>query len=719
MSTPERSSPGPSRAPRHSSAKSQRILACVLCQQRKVKCDRRFPCANCVKHQTQCVPVAQTRPRRRRFPERQLLDRLRMYEDLLRQNKIKFEPLHKESGLVARIPGLHEENEDSDAEQPESEGTDGPFPSDPSKPKSAYEAKNIWYAMSHGFRGVNNDGDLDDGVREVMVGKTWDQVFDNDDHLLFGSRQAAVNVSTLHPEPVHIFRLWQIYLDNVNHLLKVTHTPSLQGRIIEAASNLASISPTLEALMFGIYCTAVLSLVDDCQAIFGMPKVDLLKKYQFACQQALLNCGFLRSADRDCLTALYLYLISVQPSTDPRSLSSLLGVAIRIAQRMGIQNESSNSKYPVLECEMRRRLWWSLALFDARISELSDYRTTTLAPTWDCKAPLNVNDFDLRAEMKEPPAVQGKVTEVLFVILRSEIGEFVRHSPFHLDFTNPSLKSVVRDLPGDGDLDALEKIIEEGYLKHCDPQNPLHFMTIWMMRSALSKYRLLEYYSRYCSEPQAERQSDTPMLYAFRVLESDTKIMTSSMTKGYIWFLHLYFPLPAYIHIVQELIKQPVRAEARQAWEIMSDNYEARFTTSNFVGTSIFRTFAKIILQAWEALEEASKNAGDPAQEPFDPPRIVLNLKRRIVEITQKEQNANPEQQPSDVMNTDMTNLLMSIPMGFGNAESLNGMGGPDSYLGIDPMPYPNFPGQVSSMAEMNHMTWASMVWGFRERRGW
>ena len=34
------------------------------------------------------------RVRRRRFPERELLDRIHKYEDLLRQNNVRFEPLH-------------------------------------------------------------------------------------------------------------------------------------------------------------------------------------------------------------------------------------------------------------------------------------------------------------------------------------------------------------------------------------------------------------------------------------------------------------------------------------------------------------------------------------------------------------------------------------------------------------------------------------------------
>ena len=149
-------------------------------------------------------------------------------------------------------------------------------------------------------------------MRETVIKKAWDQSVRNDDHLLFSSHSTSIDLSTLHPDPVQIFRLWQIYLDNVNPLLKVTHTPSLQGRIIEAASNVTSISPTLEALMFSIYCMSIQSLiVEDCQTIFGSSKEDLLMRYQFGCQQALLNCGFLRSSDRDCLTALYLYLVGL------------------------------------------------------------------------------------------------------------------------------------------------------------------------------------------------------------------------------------------------------------------------------------------------------------------------------------------------------------------------------------------------------------------------
>jgi hypothetical protein len=160
-----------------------------------------------------------------------------------------------------------------------------------------------------------------------MFKKSWYQALENNDHLLFGSHNTAVDISTLHPEPVQIFRLWQVYLDNVDPLLKVTHTPSLQGRIIEAASNVLDIKATFEALMFSIYCMSIASMTeDDCHAAFGSSKVDLLTRYQFGCQQALLNCGFLRCDDSDCLTALFLYLVSLSDGLGRFMLLTTLGL---------------------------------------------------------------------------------------------------------------------------------------------------------------------------------------------------------------------------------------------------------------------------------------------------------------------------------------------------------------------------------------------------------
>ncbi len=125
--------------------KPLRVLACVLCQQRKVKCDRTFPCANCIKSRAQCVPatLAQRR-RKRRFPERALLERLRKYEDLLCQNKITFEPLHKDLAREKESPNA-ESGYGLDDEHPEVATPDLSVMSTTIKSEGGYEAK---YALS-------------------------------------------------------------------------------------------------------------------------------------------------------------------------------------------------------------------------------------------------------------------------------------------------------------------------------------------------------------------------------------------------------------------------------------------------------------------------------------------------------------------------------------------------------------------------------------------
>lgn len=147
-------------------------------------------------------------------------------------------------------------------------------------------------------------------IREKAVKSAWNSLYDSSDHLLFCSRNTTVDLSTLHPPHIQIFKIWQVYLENFDPLLKVTHAPTLQARIIDAASDITNIDPPLEALMFSIYCVVIFSLdEEECEKLFGSTRESLLSSYQLGAREALLNCRFMRTDDRDCLTALHFYLV--------------------------------------------------------------------------------------------------------------------------------------------------------------------------------------------------------------------------------------------------------------------------------------------------------------------------------------------------------------------------------------------------------------------------
>jgi hypothetical protein len=390
----------------------------------------------------------------------------------------------------------------------------------------------------------------------------------------------------------------------------------------------------------------------------------------------------------------------------------MLGIAIRVAQRMGIHSEAICCEYPPLEAEMRRRLWWALVLFDTRIGEMADYRTTTLTPLWDCKVPLNVNDSDLRPEMTTAPKVQAKSSEALFAVVRGEVGDFLRHSSAHLDFACPALKVVARkaqsDAPGGVDeVGIWEKNIEDRYLQFCDPENPLHFMTIWATRQALAKCGLISHYSKYTPGRPTDAQRDAAIPYALRMLECDTIILTTPSAQRYYWLMHFYFPFPAYLHLLHDLRRRPLSKHAQHCWSLMSDNFEARAKCLRLVSPNLlFRTITATVYHAWDVTESALRQAGHSPETP----KIVCIMKtwlsREAVNVPQEAPpNAMAAQRHTAPWPTQMHNTPAP-------AHPFTPITGNNAFTGLPPWMTFDIAGQMGDSMSTNQPDWSFMNWG-------
>lgn len=90
--------------------------SCILCQQRKVRCDKSKPCSNCVKAGVECrvVPPQPPRRRKKRVSERDLVERLRQYESLLSQHGIEFDGLGPDVKITD--PGTVQDGDELDTE---------------------------------------------------------------------------------------------------------------------------------------------------------------------------------------------------------------------------------------------------------------------------------------------------------------------------------------------------------------------------------------------------------------------------------------------------------------------------------------------------------------------------------------------------------------------------------------------------------------------------
>lgn len=172
----------------------------------------------------------------------------------------------------------------------------------------------------------NLSNELQEGSKEAFQVSSEDD--DNNENPLFPEESTILlgnlisskrNLRSLHPQPVTIFRLWQIFLTNVNPLIKLFHAPTVQEMILEATSDMDHIPKPTEALMFVIYLLSIGSLKEDeCEGTFGEPRSLLLSRYSHATQQALINVKYIKSLNLTALQAYCLFLVS-----HPYSLLSL------------------------------------------------------------------------------------------------------------------------------------------------------------------------------------------------------------------------------------------------------------------------------------------------------------------------------------------------------------------------------------------------------------
>lgn len=98
-----------------------------------------------------------------------------------------------------------------------------------------------------------------------------------------------------------------------------------------------------------------------------------------------------------------------------------------------------------------------------------------------------------------------------------------------------------------------------------------------------------------------------------------------------------YFPFIAYFQVLQHLRRRPVSEQSGRAWQIMDENYEARFEGNRGhdddygPDNSLVQFFAKVVLGAWAAREMVFATQ-QKSSEPLPPaPRIVTGLRRILV----------------------------------------------------------------------------------------
>ncbi|TVY42711.1 Aurofusarin cluster transcription factor [Lachnellula occidentalis] len=635
-----------SKSPSGNDTQNRKKHPCVLCQQRKVKCDRNDPCQNCTKARIECIPASALPPRRRkkRFPEAELLARLKKYEEHLKAYGADIDAINREDGPVPSKlpPEIKHRHDPHSCSRP---GVDIVKPLSVRRSLRHVE-NNLWNGMNKEFRDAEEllQGSSDDETFDSPITKTYDAIGSDASDLLFPTETTG-NLIDLHPPPMQIFRLWQNFIDNVNPLIKILHAPTVQQQILDATADLGRVSKGTEVLMFGIYATAIMSMTDaDVESMFGEEKPKLLAQYQSGCRQALLRAGFLRSSDMTILQGFFLYLLSgLNFSIDPRALFCLTGISIRIAQRMGLNVDGTAYGLLPFEVEMRRRLWWQLLLLDTRVGELSGYGPSLHMHMWTTKLPSNVNDSSLFPDLREPPVEHPGATEMLFVLQRCEVAQFLYQTrrmcgPFEMD---------------DAAIDAFEAMLQEKYLKYCDAQVPMHYISSAVAQSSIHRLRMGPHYPSLMSSKSKEMpEQDLDKLFhsSLAMLENHHNLMGTKSISRFFWHIYTNFPFPAHVYLVCALRYRTTGDLAERAWKQLEASFNRRSEMAKRRGhhaSNLHMAMANLTVKSWEARESALREAQSDTPTPI----FILQFREKLASRKSSNSATQSDASPPEIGN--------------------------------------------------------------------
>ncbi|KAI0398287.1 fungal-specific transcription factor domain-containing protein [Xylariaceae sp. FL0594] len=594
-----------------SGLKVPRVLACVLCQSRKIKCDRNSPCSNCIKANVPCTPSTPAPPRKRRRPNQDLQQRLARCEELL-----------SEYTSNPRTPSSSTDTVSRD----ESWKPMGKLVVDLEGTK--FTDSHLWVSVHHEISAIREILEDEDTADEYYTPGDY-RTPDHNTELVMSEAPDA-NVEDLRPSAAQAFRLWQTFLERVNPLTKVIHVPSVQPKLVEATTDPASIPKNVEALLFSIYVLAVVSLSEkECQQQLGCPKDEAYQRFSTGCRIALMRIGIMKTYDIVVLQALVLYLFSLAGRVDRHAAWILNGVTVRIAQKMGLHRDGELLGLPPFETEMRRRIWWQIILIDAVHALMSGLGQTLLPRSWDTKRPHNIHDADLYPTMTSLQPRDGP-TDMIYCLVSYEMAQMMVDTP-NLEAVILSNETGLGPMAPREEIEKTRRRIREldesiGSIleRYCDPSmGPIHELAMEMRSLITAKCTELTCPPKDQPEWGTEVRNAGDNLFKISVaaLEGDLNLYRTTQGRGpFLWFLVTHFQIEMMIYMAGQLSTRTAGTLVDRAWTVIEEHYQ--FHEELFaLSSKTHLALAILVVRGWKAREKYLQDT--TGSTPITPPYIT------------------------------------------------------------------------------------------------
>ncbi|KAJ6006247.1 hypothetical protein N7451_004191 [Penicillium sp. IBT 35674x] len=555
---------------------------CTRCRARKIKCDRQKPCKGCVSTAAECVypPGPGRAPKRpRKVVNQRVLDRLERLESVIKRmasegdEKIPEAPTQpKQKSKSLGLEELQVDTSSLDQQTGRLVITDN---------RSVYVSNILWASLGDEIE------ELRDMLKELEGTDESDEISDDEPSpssvsidesaAVMGLQTASQSLYSYHPEPSQASDLFEIFKENVVPLVHIFHMPTLIPICWQAFSLPETLDCNTEALMFAIYYSAIISMnTHQCEDILRLSRTAALKHYHFAMKHAIARANILNTQSTVLLQAVVLFLSALRNEDASRTCWSLTALIFHAARAMGLHRDGTEFSLSPLETELRRRLWWHICLLDIRSAEYHGFELIAHEYMFDTRLPLNINDSDLTAEMKEFPLEHEGTTEMTYCLIRCEVlrvmwktgyVQFCREDTSkELSFSNRV--SLVNDL---------QRTLEERYLKYCDSNIPLFKVCQTVARLTIARTWLVLYYPLlqkrdYCDLIPGIR--DKLFFTSLKILELSQGLLRDSDIIHLSWHSKTHVQWHAVAFLLSEICLRPPSGDCDRAWGYIQTIYE-------------------------------------------------------------------------------------------------------------------------------------------------
>ncbi|MCJ1382447.1 hypothetical protein MMC17_005560 [Xylographa soralifera] len=521
-----------------------------------------------------------------------------------------------------------------------------------------YVESPMWYSWSEARK---PDGEAEASRQKRSDSPQRQAQFSTSYHLaLLDPPVAACAIDMLHrhPPPKAASGLWTVYLTNVHPLVKLFFDWDKAPMMNRAANEPASLSPPQEALVFAIYFIAVLSLSDvECKAIFDTSKRSLLlDDFQSSVEAALERVGYASASDLLVLQALYLYVLAMRNRAKPATLFSLMGIAVRIAQRLGLHRDGDLLGLSPMVAEERRRTWWQMQQVEILIALVVGCVPISLNANWDTKMPANLEDSDISPNMRTLPADRPGLTSMSQVLYRYRAGQYVRTTAQKgsawLTSANVSM------MEKDALMEYIRKELVENFLQYCEPVNPMHLyiqigVQSFLLAAQRSARQPLMANTRISDMSLGDR--DDLLRICMKTMEYYILVQTTPAIAHFRWHYEYYFASSALVYVIIEAHHRAATAEAVSLWAIINRVCELHPKLMAAGSGLELSAIAHLIIRAWQQRQGyLETQQSQDIEKPWCVDKFEARVNARNTETVTDDQYASGGSVDPDLINFEL-----------------------------------------------------------------